>query len=324
VDVVQAGEVDDEEDGVLAMAPGPPVLRRDGPQQPLVPLAERLGGLASPANWHTPAFGLLGLDDAARAELASELFALGRRRVSLAFVPAHGLGLGECRAAAAAADYRLLERTIERSPYVSLEGTFDEYLKSLDRKRVKEVRRLRRRLEEVGRVTFEVEDGGARLDELLDECFALEAAGWKGRTGTAIASRRPARDFYASIARWGAERGWLRLTFVRVDGRAAAFDLHLEQHGSLYALKGGYDEALRSFGPGMLATWEVLAYAFARGLRTYELLGSAERYKLAWTDRVRERMLLRAFAPGPAGLVEFAAYAYGRPLARRALALWRR
>ena len=39
-----------------------------------------------------------------------------------------------------------------------------------------------------GRLSFEVEEGGERLDELLGEGFRVEAAGWKGLEGPAIAA----------------------------------------------------------------------------------------------------------------------------------------
>lgn len=57
-----------------------------------------------------------------------------------------------------------------------------------------------------------------------------------------------------------------------------------------------------------------------RGLETFEMLGTDEPYKLQWTDRVRERSVLRAFAPTPAGTAAWAVWSFGRPAAKRALA----
>ena len=78
----------------------------------------------------------------------------------------------------------------------------------------------------------------------------MEGSGWKTRT--AIASRPDTRRFYRDVARWAAGRGWLRLGFLRLDGRALAFDFCLEHAGTHYLLKTGFDPAFRAYGPGML------------------------------------------------------------------------
>ena len=294
-------------------------VRRGDELAGVLPLALHRGVLSSPTNWHTPEFGLVALEPEHREELARAAFGQRRRRVTLSFLE-RDAGLREVEAAAAAAGYRTLVRVRERSPYVALDGSLDEYLGTLDRKHAKEIRRVRRRLEEQGEVAFEVEETAERLDELL----RLEAVGWKGESETAIVSRPETLAFYRDVAAWAAASGTLRLAFLRLDGRPIAAELLVEEHGVLYDLKGGYDEAYRKLAPGNLIVGELIAHAFRRGLRSYELLGSDEPFKLAWTSRVRERLHFDAFSPRPAGAAEFAAQAYGRRLARRVLELARR
>jgi CelD/BcsL family acetyltransferase involved in cellulose biosynthesis len=295
-------------------------VRRDGRLVGVLALERRLGALRSASNWHTPAFGALTADDAALRELVGALLAGGGRRVALAFLAADDPVVATCCAAAAAAAFRLIVRLLERSPYVVVDGDWAAYEARRDTKLLRELRRRRRRLDEQGRLALEVGDGSDRLDELLDEGFRVEAAGWKGERGSAVASDAATRCFYGDVARWAAERGWLRLAFLRLDGRPLAFDYCLEQGGVHYLLKTGYDPAYRAFGPGMLIRHEMLERAFASELSRYEFLGDEEPWKLDWTERSRERVLLQAFAPSAPGLVDWAAFAYGRPLAKRALA----
>ena len=149
------------------------------------------------------------------------------------------------------------------------------------------------------------------------------AGRWRRPAGSARAGRRRLAAgharVYTEVARWAAGRGILRLAFLRLEGRAIAFELALEDNGVYAILKGGFDVELRKFGPGGLITYEQLARAFELGLRRYEFLGTDEPYKTVWTPAVHERRVLQAFAPTPLGLAERAAYAYGRPLARRLL-----
>jgi CelD/BcsL family acetyltransferase involved in cellulose biosynthesis len=177
---------------------------------------------------------------------------------------------------------------------------------------------MHRRLEDEGTVTFEFADGTEGLDGLLAEGFAIEGSGWKTEAGTAIQAVPEVHRFYTEIARWAAERGWLRLAFLRLDGRAVAFDYCLEASGAYYALKGGYDVEYKRFGPGSLLTLESLKHAFESGLESYEFLGTDDAYKLQWTSTVRERVRLQVFSRGVGGRGQDAAWRFGRPLVKRA------
>ena len=217
-----------------------------------------------------------------------------------------------------------MARPLERSPYVDTTGDWEAYVEERKSKFLRELRRRRRQLEAEGRFALEVHDGREQLIELLEEGFRVEAAGWKAARGTAILSQPATRRFYGDLACWAAKHGWLRLAFLRLDSRPMAFDFSIEHHGVHYLLKTGFDPAYGRFAPGMLIRHEMIARAFAEGLRRYEFLGADEPWKLKWTDAVRERSLLQAFAPTLRGEVERTAFAYGRPLARRTLSLVRR
>ena len=294
-------------------------LRREGRLAGLLPLERRFGALRSTSNWHTPAFGILAEDDVVMHELAQVLVSRARRRVALAFLASDDPALAACRAAFGAARYRLIVRTLERSPYVVVDGNWAAYEARRDGKLIRELRRRRRRLGEQGRLALEVVDGSEQLDERLEEGFRVEAAAWKGQRGTAITSAPATLRFYRDVAGWAARRGWLRLAFLRLDKHPLAFDYCLEDGGVHYLLKTGYDPAYRAFAPGMLMRQEMLARAFSIGLARYDFLGREEPWKMVWTDASRELSLLQAFAPSPLGLLEWAAFAFGRPVAKRAL-----
>jgi CelD/BcsL family acetyltransferase involved in cellulose biosynthesis len=287
-----------------------------------VPLERRNGSLASTSNWHTPAFSVLAEDGGAASELMRAAFAVGARRVTLSFVPADDPSLPACVSAGRAAGYRFIVRSLERSPYVIADGDWDAYVSRRPAKLLRELGRRRRRLEEQGSLMLEVADGTERLDPLLEEGFRVEAAGWKGKNGTAIASQPATRGFYSDVARWAADRGWLRLAFLRLDARAIAFDFTLEVEGIHYLLKTGYDETYRAFAPGMIIRQEMLSRAFSVGLSRYEFLGDHADWKLEWAERSRELDLVQGFAPSALGVIDWAAFAFGRPLTKRALA-WR-
>ena len=289
----------------------------------VAPMSRSRGALTSPTNWHTPWFGLLACDPGAERQLADALFRRRAHRVTMAFVLA--TDLPAVRDAARRAGHRLLERTLERSPYVDCETTtWEGYEATLGAKMRRELRRRRRRLEAEGTLSFDVADGTERLDALLDEGFAVEAASWKGQQATAITSQPATERFYRDVARWAASRGWLRLGFLRVDDQALAFDFAIEAGGVHYLLKTGYDPARRESAPGKLLRHEMLRRAFDAGMSSYEFLGADEPWKLEWTTSRRDLRRLDAFARSATGIAHWSAFTYGRPVAKRALAAARR
>jgi CelD/BcsL family acetyltransferase involved in cellulose biosynthesis len=294
--------------------------RDEGTLAGVLPIVARGRAIVSPTNWHTPVFGALAESEAVHAALADALLARRAARVDLAFVDAADAGLGALRREAARSGYAVVERTAMRSPYVALDGDFESYRAGLGRKLRKELGRLGRRLAAEGRVEYQFHDGAERFDELLDEAFEIEGSGWKTEAGTAIVSRPETRRFYRDVARWSAGRGTLVLAFVRLDGRAPACDICIEDGGAFNVLKGGFDPAYRRFGPGALLTAASIERAYSRGLASYELLGGEDHYKLAWTSTVRERIRFQAFSPSPAGRLSRIAWTRGRAAAKRVLA----
>ena len=283
----------------------------------LVPLVRRRGSLAAPANSHSPAFAPLAVDGEAMAELSHALLSWPRTaQITLRPVP-DGEAARQLRSAAGAKGWRLLEHTELRSPYVSLDGSIaDFHARSRPSKSVlKEIRRCRRRLGAEGEVRFEVSDGAERFHPLLEECFEVEAAGWQGANGSAMSSRSTTRSFYTEVARWAAERGWLRLLFLRVGERAIAAELCLVFDGVLFDVKGGYRTEHRKMGPGKIIALEAIEWAYEQGLRGLDLTGGDDAYKLQWTDHVRERSVLRIFPRSPAGTAAWSGWAQLRPLA---------
>ena len=293
-------------------------LRRGAELVAVLPVERRAGALRTPTNWHTPEFEVPAADDSAREELLRTAIRTAGRPLAFGMLTGGRPEPDLVSSAASAAGMRVRARTIERSPYVLLEGDWQAYAQTLPRRRRSENRRRERRLSERGELAFEVADGSEGLSALLDEGFAVESSGWKAEQGTAIVSRPETLSFYTDIARWASARGELRLAFLRLDGNAIAFHLTIEDGRSAYQLKGGYDPAYRSSSPGTLLIGRMLDWAYARELRTYEFLGEDEGFKVDWSSDVRDRLSVQVFPRSLHGSFAFAASSYGRPLAKRA------
>lgn len=267
-------------------------------------------------NEHVPWAGVLADRPGSADDLVAGLIRMGTTRLRVGPIDLDGALASALRRGAAAARCRILEHEVRRSPVVDLRGAGD-VAGLLDARVRKDLRRRRRRLDELGEVTLTLHGGGPDLAARLDEAFDVERRQWKGTAGTAIVSDPRTAAFYSRIATSAARRGELQLAVLRVDGRAVAVALDLVHRQVLYGLKAAFDPEFARFSPGQLMTGEVLADAARRGIARYEFLGGAEPYKMRWTSEAHRLGTLVIHARSPAGLATYAWRRHVRPAVRQ-------
>ncbi|WP_119270953.1 GNAT family N-acetyltransferase [Taklimakanibacter deserti] len=132
-------------------------------------------------------------------------------------------------------------------------ASFDEWFNgNFERKRRKEFRRLRARLGEEGKLESLAWAAGDPLDPWIDELIALEARGWKGRRGTALAADAAmATAFREALHRLAAE-GSLRLWKIAFDGKPIAVMSGLVKGNQGWLGKIAYDETFAKYSPGVM------------------------------------------------------------------------
>lgn len=286
----------------------------------LAPLRRRRWLVSSPSNWHTPDYTWLAENPAGLKALWRNALSSAVRRLELRFVDETSALVEMGTRAVEHREGRCIARTIARSPYVELNDDWATYEQKLRKKFVSELRRRRRKLEAQGELRFSVEENVSAVG-FLDEGFAVEASGWKGDEKSAIASSEATQRFYRNVATWAAEKGWLRLGFLRHGQRAIAFDFSLEAGGIHFLLKTGFDRDYHTFGPGQLIRQEMLRRSFHIGLSSYEFLGDQAAWKAEWATEHRTLLALQVFGNNPIGWTDHLAQTHGRKLAKRALAL---
>jgi len=122
----------------------------------------------------------------------------------------------------------------------------------------RELQRLERRLAERGSLRYEDCPGPSDATAAWLEAFlALEAAGWKGRRGTALGSSGESRAFFLGAAAQAARRDRLMLLGLYAAGRPVALKCNLlAPGGGSFAFKIAYDEEFRRYSPGTLLELE--------------------------------------------------------------------
>lgn len=137
-------------------------------------------------------------------------------------------------------------------------------------KKRKELRRQMARLSECGAVAFHREAGADGLEPWVANFLSLEAAGWKGQAGSALALRPETAGLFRQTLRGAAARGKLERLSLSLDGRPIAMLANFVTPPGLFSYKTAFDEDFARFSPGVLLQCENL-----------KLL---ERPDIAWAD----------------------------------------
>jgi CelD/BcsL family acetyltransferase involved in cellulose biosynthesis len=116
----------------------------------------------------------------------------------------------------------------------------------------KKLRQHRRRLSEKGALTSVVLSEPTAVRRALEEFLTMEAAGWKGRNGTALLSN----EAEAGLVRTGvaalADDGCVSIYALYLDGRPVSMQIVGRSGPAAFTWKTAYDETFHDFSPGML------------------------------------------------------------------------
>ncbi|MCO5064845.1 MAG: GNAT family N-acetyltransferase [Rhizobiaceae bacterium] len=165
-------------------------------------------------------------------------------------------GLLRTLAEASALPWNIVSR-VERPMLGSHLSGDDYFRKALRPHHLREFRRLRRRLEEQGKVEHTVARTPEEVRIAMETFLALEAAGWKGKGRTAMAIDRYVAAFAREAVQNLAERGMCRVHALTLDGKAIASLIVFIEAGVAYTWKTAFDEAWSAFSPGTLLMMDV-------------------------------------------------------------------
>ena len=127
----------------------------------------------------------------------------------------------------------------------------------------KEIRRQRRRLEEMAPVTFITTHQAQYAEAALKDFLVLEASGWKGIAGTAAANDATIRAFVESAVTGLAAHGQARIDRMFLNGQPIAVCVTLMSGGTAWCWKIAYSEGVSRYSPGVQLVFELTGNVLA-------------------------------------------------------------
>lgn len=136
----------------------------------------------------------------------------------------------------------------------------EAYLEAaLSGKKRKELRRQFARLSELGEVVFARQTDAEGLADWTEGFLALEAAGWKGTAGSALASRAATAALFREALAGAALRGRLERLTLSLGGKPLAMLANFIAPPGAFSFKTAFDEDFARYSPGVLLQRENLA-----------------------------------------------------------------
>jgi len=223
--------------------------------------------VTAPRDPHTPVAGLV-TEPGRESEVAAAIVMAIRAEVPDGFGMEFIQVPSSCGFAAITrprlGDSILLKTNGGSASYLPTCGRIDDVYGSLSRNVRRRLKKDRKKLGELPDVVFEFLIGKAATPDLLERFATVEAAGWKGRSASAIISSDRLMGFYRALVERLYHRGALEWHFLSSGGRTIAGHLVIRSGQTLTLKKIGYDEAFSRCSPGVMLLEEAIKRAFAR------------------------------------------------------------
>jgi len=192
------------------------------------------------------------------------------------------------------------------SPFIEVKTDWNTFTKQMTPDALLDLEQKRAQLEKEGKVTIEmVQPSSGGIDNYFEDILRIESTGWKGRARSPLLYYR-LKLFYYTYCREMARLGLLRLGFLKIDKKAIAVQIAIEDLKRFWLIKTWRDEAWTSCHPDVVLTHETIWHAHDHNLEGYEFLGHDASWIHRWTRTTHPLVNVRSYPYSFRGMGTFA------------------
>jgi CelD/BcsL family acetyltransferase involved in cellulose biosynthesis len=209
-------------------------------------------------------------------------------------VPDDSLSAGILRSFSVAFD-QFECRDVDRCPYISLSHylTAESFRETLSENFRENLSRNERKLRSDFDVELEIV-GGDEVRDRMETFMKLNQMRLASREQVGIFGDTKVRNFHLDIATSFAEKGWLLLSFVMLNGQPAAAQYNFKYGNKLYFYQSGFNPRFSKYGLGSLLHMWLIDRCLSEGMSEYDFLRGDEGYKRRWTRSSRVNLRFTA------------------------------
>lgn len=190
-------------------------------------------------------------------------------------------------------------------PYIKVDSSWQHFFDTRSRRMRSNIRRLRRRLAELGDVKVRRVVTQSELDAAMEQHCNIEARSWKAQKKIDLKSSASNYFFYTSIATIFGARGEFELRMLECSGTVVASTFGIRNNGVFQSLRIAHDSQYNKYSPGTVLESYELEELFDGGIQCYEFIGSFLANKLRWTETVYKTSNIHVYRRNPALAVFF-------------------
>lgn len=186
------------------------------------------------------------------------------------------------------------------SPYIDISCEWEQFYATRTPRTRKTHRNLLNTIDKAGELRMVRLATDREYEAHRSAILDVAANSWTAQVGDSLATPRNC-EFFDDLARVAAERGWLDIWLLMLNGRLVAFEYHLRCNGRNHALRASFHEEFSHLSPGAVLDLLVMKELFHDHAETreYDLGGSFDPYKKKWTPALRKHKMIHMFKPVP-------------------------
>lgn len=173
-------------------------------------------------------------------------------------------------------------RASDVCPVINLPNTWEEYLATLDKKQRHELRRKMRKAERDAKIRRYIAGPEHDLSSEAEDFITLHQ---KSSAGKEEFMDERMKSFFRAMMQCLAERGWLQLSFLEINGEKAASMLCFDYNNEILVYNSGYDPRYAYLSPGLVLLSHCIQHAIALGRKRFDFLRGDEDYKFRFGGR---------------------------------------
>ena len=179
------------------------------------------------------------------------------------------------------------ESMAARISYLTLPGSWDDYLGALGRDRRYTIRSLRKKFLALAGARFFTWEAGRDIDAAFARLAALHHARWESKDEDHAFSSDAYNGFHLDVMRECHARGWLRIHCMELENEIIAMYYCYAWRGTTYYFQGGFDPRHEKLRPGLSLMGYAIEQAIGEGQQQFDMLRGEYEYKKQWAKQER-------------------------------------
>jgi CelD/BcsL family acetyltransferase involved in cellulose biosynthesis len=207
--------------------------------------------------------------------------------------------------------YRSVERTMNPSYWVTVQGQFDKYFATLSRRTKRALHLSKNRIMQCHQPMYKIAADPEQIENVLPVIQHIEHKSWKGQRNMGVFSKAENEQFHRSLALQLAQKRKIEIHYLELDSKPVAYSYNFLFKNIEYLHNTAYDSDFRHLSPSLYLTFRMVENAFDRQLRGLDFCRAHSffkaRFKPTEIPRVWWTLYSRRIAPYVQYLAEFKA-----------------